>query len=92
MILPVESHFTKPKILSFFLSQKFYSLSFYAFSQALQLIPLSIAYAIWSGAGTALTAVIAVLIWKESINIYTAIGIILIISGVALLNIKGTVH
>jgi small multidrug resistance pump len=89
-MLKASDGFTK--MLPSFVFAAGMGLSFYAFSQALQLIPLSIAYAIWSGAGTALTAVIAVLIWKESINIYTAIGIILIISGVALLNIKGTVH
>ena len=66
--------------------------SFYALSQALQYIPLSIAYAIWSGLGTALTALVALLVWKESINIYTALGIGFIIIGVALLNLKGSAH
>lgn len=66
--------------------------SFYVLSQALKIIPLSIAYAIWSGVGTALTALIAIIIWKESINIYTAVGIILIIIGVVLINIKGSAH
>lgn len=66
--------------------------SFYALSQALIQVPLSIAYAIWSGVGTALTAVVAMLVWKESINSYTALGIVLIIIGVALLNLKGSAH
>jgi len=66
--------------------------SFYALSQALTQIPLSIAYAIWSGVGTALTALIAMLVWKESITMYTAIGILLIVIGVILLNLKGTAH
>ncbi|WP_110955146.1 DMT family transporter [Anaerosinus massiliensis] len=67
-------------------------LSFYLLSYALQFIPLSIAYAIWSGVGTALTALIAVLVWKESLNVYTAIGIVFIILGVVILNMKGSVH
>ena len=67
-------------------------ISFYSLSQALASIPLGIAYAIWSGVGTALTAVIAVLIWKEQLNLYTVIGIVLIIAGVAILNLKGSWH
>lgn len=66
--------------------------SFYAVSQALTQIPLGIAYAIWSGLGTALTALIAVFVWKETMNIYTVIGIILVITGVVLLNLKGSGH
>jgi Membrane transporters of cations and cationic drugs len=66
--------------------------SFYMLSQALTSIPLSIAYAIWSGTGTALTAFIAVLVWKEQLTIYSGIGIVLIIIGVVLLNLKGPAH
>jgi small multidrug resistance pump len=66
--------------------------SFYALSQALTQIPLSIAYAIWSGLGTALTSLVALFVWKESLNIYTIAGIVLIIIGVVLLNLKGAGH
>jgi small multidrug resistance pump len=66
--------------------------SFYALSQSLFHIPLSIAYAIWAGVGTALTTLIAVLIWKEHFNFYMVLGILLIIAGVVLLNLKGPAH
>ncbi len=66
--------------------------SFYLMSQALSSIPLSIAYAIWSGLGTALTALIGVLVWKEQLNIYSGLGIVLIVLGVVLLNLKGPGH
>lgn len=66
--------------------------SFYAVSQAMTAIPLNIAYAIWAGLGTALTALIAIFIWKEPVSIYTGIGLALIISGVVLLNLKGAGH
>lgn len=66
--------------------------SFYALSQALVQVPLSVAYAIWSGVGTALTALIAVLIWKEQLNAHMLAGIFLIIAGVVLLNLKGPAH
>lgn len=66
--------------------------SFYALSQALAHVPLSVAYAIWSGVGTALTTLIAVLIWKEHLNLHMLLGISLIIAGVVLLNLKGPAH
>ncbi|SDE41310.1 DMT family transporter [Sporomusa acidovorans] len=68
------------------------SSSFYLMSQALTSIPLSIAYAIWSGVGTALTALIGVLIWKEHLTVFSGIGILLIIMGVIFLNLKGPAH
>lgn len=69
-----------------------FGLAFYSLSLALQHIPLGIAYAIWSGAGTAVTAIIGVLIWKESISLSTIAGIALIIGGVVVLNLKGSVR
>jgi multidrug transporter EmrE-like cation transporter len=68
------------------------SASFYVLSQALNTVPLSIAYAIWSGVGTAITALVAVLVWKEQLNIYTVAGMGLIIIGVVILNLKGGAH
>lgn len=56
------------------------------------MIPLSIAYAIWSGIGTALTALIGVYIWKEELSMTAVIGIALIVIGVILLNLKGAAH
>lgn len=67
-------------------------LAFYSLSLALQQIPLGIAYAIWSGVGTALTAVIAILVWKETLSLSTVLGIALIIAGVVVINLKGTAH
>lgn len=58
-----------------------YVLAFYLLSLALVSIPLSFAYAVWSGIGTALTAFIGFLIFKEKINLQTAIGIGLLIIG-----------
>ena len=61
-----------------------YGLSFYLLAQALKQIPLGIAYAIWSGLGTAGAGI---LLWRESLNLTGVIGIVLIIFGVILLNI-----
>ncbi|MBO1581991.1 multidrug efflux SMR transporter [Bacillus sp. XF8] len=64
--------------------------AFFFLSKALQHIQLSTAYAIWSGVGTALTALIGVLVWKDAFTWQTAVGLILIIGGVAVLNMSGS--
>lgn len=66
--------------------------SFYIFSQALVQIPLNIAYATWAGVGTVFTAIVAIIFWKESFNTYSVVGIILITTGVIILNLKGGVR
>ena len=68
------------------------SASFYGVAQAMTVIPLNIVYAIWAGLGTVLTALVAILIWQESINLYSGIGILLIVIGVVMLNLRGPVH
>ena len=47
---------------------------------------MSLAYAIWSGVGTALTALVSVVLWGEVLSVLKIIGILLIISGVVVLN------
>ncbi len=69
-----------------------YGLSFYLLAQALKQIPLGIAYAIWSGLGTAGAVVAGILLWRESLNLTGVIGILLIIVGVILLNIVSGAH
>ncbi|MGA3601962.1 DMT family transporter [Lysinibacillus agricola] len=63
-----------------------YGISFYSLSLCLKTLPLSLAYAIWSGIGTALTVIVGIVIWGDIFNLYSAIGITLIIGGVLLLN------
>ena len=64
-----------------------YGLSFYLLAQALRQIPLGIAYAIWSGLGTAGAVGAGILLWRESLNLTGVVGILLIIIGVILLNV-----
>lgn len=63
-----------------------YGCAFFFLGKTLAHLPLSLAYAIWSGVGTALTAIIGVLLFEDPISIGVILGIILIIGGVALLN------
>lgn len=67
-----------------------FGIAFYSLSVCLKTIPLSLAYAIWSGIGTALTALIGVLLWNEPFSITTIGGLVLIIGGVVLLNASHT--
>ncbi|MFJ7666878.1 DMT family transporter [Lysinibacillus sp. NPDC097195] len=68
-----------------------YGISFYSLSICLKTLPLSLAYAIWSGVGTALTVILGIVIWGDIFNLYTAIGMSLIIGGVVVLN-QGNEH
>lgn len=63
-----------------------FGISFYFLSLCLKTVPLSLAYAIWSGIGTAFTAVIGVVVWNDPFNVTMFIGLVLIIGGVVLLN------
>ena len=66
-----------------------YGLAFYCLSLSLQTLSLGVAYAIWAGLGTALTALVGVFIYKENFNAKKLWGLLLIIGGVILLNIGG---
>jgi len=63
-----------------------YGVAFYALSLSLKILALGMAYAIWLGLGTALTALIGVLVWGELFNPLILFGIVLIIGDVVLLN------
>ncbi|WP_410513089.1 multidrug efflux SMR transporter [Paenibacillus sp. BR2-3] len=67
-------------------------LAFYMLSLSLQQIPLGKAYAIWSGVGTMATAIIGIIVWKETVSLSYIIGILLIVLGVVILNLKGIAH
>ena len=54
----------------------------------MQRVPVSIAYAIWSGLGTAAIAVVGVLFLGESLNLVKISAIALIVVGVVVLNLQ----
>ena len=70
----------------------FYTLSFGMLTLALKKIDVSVAYAIWSGVGTALIASIGVLWFKEPATAMKLISLGLIITGVVGLNLSGGAH
>lgn len=66
-----------------------YTCSFVLLSFTLKHMPVSIAYAVWAGLGTALIALVGVVALHEPMTAVKAIGIALIISGTVALNLGG---
>lgn len=60
--------------------------SFTFLSFALKSISLSSAYATWSGIGTALTAIIGMLLFQEQFSLLKGTALVLVILGIVLLN------
>ncbi len=83
-MLKLSSGFSKPLFSLLFVIG--FGTAFYCLSVSLKYIPLSYAYAVWSGAGTVLTAIIGIIVWHEPFGWLSAAGIILITGGIALLN------
>jgi len=45
-----------------------YCFSFYLLSISLKVIPIGLAYAIWSGVGIVLTVIAGMILWRESLD------------------------
>ena len=77
-----------PSILVFV----FYGLSLVALTLALKRIDVSVAYAVWSGLGTAMIAAIGLLVFKEPLTLVKMLSLLCIIAGVIGLNAAGGIH
>ena len=64
-----------------------YCTAFYFLSLVLKTIPVGVAYAIWAGMGIVLIAIVAAVIFKQTPDLPAIIGMILIISGVVVINV-----
>ena len=65
----------------------FYAVAIFFLSISLKAIELGIAYSIWSGLGTAAAAVLGAFLFGEFLLVVQYIGIIIIVSGVILINV-----
>ncbi len=65
----------------------FYAGSFFFLSQALKMLPLGVAYAIWGGLGIVLTALIGVFVFRQTLDPAAIIGIGMIVGGVVVVNV-----
>jgi small multidrug resistance pump len=88
--MKLSQGFTKmlPSVLMFL----FYGLSFLALTLVLKRMDVSVAYAVWSGLGTALIATVGVLWLKEPVNTMKVVSLTLIIIGVIGLNLSGGIR
>lgn len=66
----------------------FYLGAFSALTLALRQLEVGIAYAIWAGVGTALIALIGVLLFGERLTVLKLVSLVLIIAGVVGLQIE----
>ena len=64
-----------------------YATAFYFLTLTLRTIPIGIAYAIWSGVGVALIALVGWVLYKQTLDVPAFIGIGLIVAGVVVLNV-----
>ena len=64
-----------------------YGVAFTCLSMTLKTLPLGVAYAIWSGIGTALVAVLGWLVYRQQLDLPAIAGISLIIAGTLVLNL-----
>lgn len=66
-----------------------YGIAFFMLSLAVRDIPVGVAYALWSGLGTAAIVAIGAMFLGEPITLVKVTGISLIVAGVLVLNLGG---
>lgn len=69
-----------------------YGICFVSLTIALKSLPVSMVYAIWAGVGTAIMAVVGLLMFGEPLPLQKILATSLIILGVVMLNFSGKHH
>ncbi len=64
-----------------------YGIAFYCLSLVMKTVPVGVAYAIWSGAGIVLIALIGWLVLRQSLDLPAMLGMGLIVAGVAVIQL-----
>ena len=75
-----------PTVLMF----AFYLASLFGLSTAVTRIPVGIAYAVWSGVGTLVVAVVGVIWFREHVSVLRVVSTLLVVLGVAGLYLTGS--
>ena len=84
MLLPLSENFSKPlPSLALIIA---YILAFYFLTFALQSIPIAIVYATWSGLGVLLISILGYIIYNQTLQWQSIIGLFFIVIGVILVN------
>lgn len=71
-----------------------YGTSFYLLSLTLKFMPVGVMYALWSGGGILLIALIGWLVFRQSLDLPTLVGMALIVAGIVVIQLfsKASVH
>ena len=67
-----------------------YTLAFVFLAQAVKVVPVGVAYAMWSGLGTAAIVAIGAMFLGEPLSLAKVTGVGLVIAGVVVLNLGGS--
>jgi small multidrug resistance pump len=89
-LLPRAEGFTHPGWSAVVLGG--YAVSIWLLALIVRTLPVSITYAVWSGVGTAVVAVIGYWFLGESMGWLKAVSLSLIVAGVIGLNLVGGAH
>lgn len=84
-LLQASQQFTRP--LPTVLMAAAYLGAFYLLAQALRVMPVGVAYAIWSGVGIVLITAVGYFAFRQTLDLPALIGIGLIMSGVIVINL-----
>lgn len=83
--LQASQQFTRlwPSIICF----AAYAISFYLLALTLKVLPVGIMYAIWSGLGIVLIAIIGYFIFGQKLDAPAVIGMTMIVAGIVVINL-----
>lgn len=83
--MQASQQFTKP--LPSLLVVISYAISFYLLSLTLKFMPVGVVYAIWSGLGIVLIALIGLAVFGQKLDLPAVIGLGMIIAGIMVINL-----
>lgn len=83
--LQASQQFTRP--LPTVVMGACYLSAFYFLSLALRVVPMGIAYAIWSGLGIVLISIVGLVVFKQKLDLPAILGLGMIVSGVIVVNV-----
>ena len=85
MLLPLSDGFTNLAPSSLLLMA--YAASFYLLSIVSQMLPLAVIYASWSGLGVFSVACLSALIYGQTLNWQSLLGLLFVVFGITMINL-----
>ena len=88
--MKLSEGFSKPQYSA--LVAVFYALIIAGLALVIKRIEVSVAYAVWSGLGTAFIAMVGVSVFGEALTVVKVVAVVLIVVGVVMLNMVSPTH